>query len=61
MKAKRERSNPETWIISSTGDIEKVYPQFAEEVRKLIPFDRLAVSLCNRAEDTFRTAYLAGV
>ena len=31
-------------IISSTLNIDEVYERFAEEVRKLIPFDRIAVT-----------------
>ena len=34
-------------IISSTLNIEEVYERFAEEVRKLIPFDRIAIKIIN--------------
>ena len=34
-------------IVSSTLNIEEVYERFAEEVRKLIPFDRIAINIIN--------------
>ena len=48
-------------IISSSLDIEEVYERFAEEVRKLIPFDRILVNLVNQQEGTLTTAYTAGM
>ncbi len=48
-------------IISSSLDIEEVYERFAEEVRKLIPFDRILVNLANKQEGTLTTAYIAGM
>jgi diguanylate cyclase (GGDEF)-like protein len=48
-------------IISSTLDIEEVYERFAEEVRKLIPFDQILVDLVNHQEGTITTAYAAGM
>ncbi|MCG6537816.1 MAG: sensor domain-containing diguanylate cyclase, partial [Syntrophales bacterium LBB04] len=48
-------------IISSTLDIEEVYERFAEEVRKLIPFDQILVDLVNHQEGTITTAYTAGM
>jgi PAS domain S-box-containing protein len=48
-------------IISSSLDVEEVYERFAEEVRKLIPFDRILVNLANRQEGTLTTAYIAGM
>ncbi len=48
-------------IISSSLDIEEVYERFAEEVRKLIPFDRILVNLVNSQEGTLTTAYTAGM
>jgi len=48
-------------IISSTLDIEEVYEGFAEEVRKLIPFDRISVNAINDIEDrTFTILYVWG-
>ena len=47
-------------IISSSLDIEEVYEPFAEEVRKLIPFDRILVNLINLREGMLVTAYVAG-
>jgi GAF domain-containing protein/DNA-binding CsgD family transcriptional regulator len=48
-------------IISSSLDIEEVYERFAEEVRKLIPFDRILLNLVNQQEGTLTTAYTAGM
>jgi two-component sensor histidine kinase/PAS domain-containing protein len=48
-------------IISSSPDIEEVYERFAEEMRKLIPFDRIVVNLVNQLEGTLTTAYSAGM
>ena len=48
-------------IISSSLDIEEVYERFAEEVRKLIPFDRILVNLVNQQEGTLITAYTVGM
>jgi len=47
-------------VIGSTLDIEEVYENFAAEVRKLIPFDRLAVNLHNLHEENVRVAYVFG-
>jgi PAS domain S-box-containing protein len=48
-------------IITSTLNIEEVYERFAEEVRKLIPFERIAISILNPEEHTFAIAYTSGV
>jgi len=48
-------------IISSTPNIEKVYERFAEEVKKLIPFDRLAVNLNDVGKGVIVNAYAAGI
>jgi diguanylate cyclase (GGDEF)-like protein/PAS domain S-box-containing protein len=48
-------------LIGSTLDIDEVYERFSAEVRKLIPFDRLAINLCNLKENTLRVAYVSGV
>jgi PAS domain S-box-containing protein len=48
-------------IISSSLDIEEVYERFADEVRKLIPFDRILVNLVNQQEGIMSTAYTAGM
>jgi two-component system sensor histidine kinase/response regulator len=47
-------------IISSTLDLEEVYEQFAGEVRKLIVFDRIAVSIINSEENILAVTYVAG-
>jgi|GEM_PF-1047281 len=47
-------------VIGSSLDIDEVYEQFAAEVRKLIPFDRLAVNVCDADEDTVSIAYVFG-
>lgn len=48
-------------IISSTPNIEKVYERFAEEVKRLIPFDRLAVNLNDLENGVIVNAYAAGI
>lgn len=48
-------------IISSSPDIQEVYQGFAEEVRKLIPFDRLVISSVDLESETMATLYYAGI
>ncbi|MBU2026506.1 MAG: diguanylate cyclase [Proteobacteria bacterium] len=47
-------------VIGSTLDIDDVYDRFAVEAKKLIPFDRIAVNLCNIHENTLTIAYVSG-
>ena len=47
-------------IISSSLDIDDVYAGFAEQLRTLIHFDRLAISLVNLDDNTFANAYVLG-
>ncbi|OGP95227.1 MAG: hypothetical protein A2157_09545 [Deltaproteobacteria bacterium RBG_16_47_11] len=48
-------------IISSTLNIEEVYERFAEEVKKLIPFDRILVNLINPDRNSVTTSCVFGV
>ncbi len=48
-------------VISLTLNIEEVYERFAEEVRKLIPFDRISINIINPGERTATIAYTIGV
>jgi PAS domain S-box-containing protein len=48
-------------IVSSTLKIEEVYERFAEEVRKLIPFDRVSVNTINPDRASVTIAYTFGV
>ena len=48
-------------IISSTLNIEEVYERFAEEVRKLIPFDRISVNVINPDRTSITIAYAFGI
>jgi two-component system cell cycle sensor histidine kinase/response regulator CckA len=48
-------------IISSSLNIDEGYERFAEEVRKLIPFDRIAIRTINPKDNTTTTAYISGV
>ncbi|MDI6754689.1 MAG: PAS domain S-box protein [Thermodesulfobacteriota bacterium] len=48
-------------IISSTLDIEEVYERFAQEMRNLIPFDRVAVNIINPEDYTFRICDVSGL
>jgi PAS domain S-box-containing protein len=47
-------------IASSTLNIEEVYERFAEEVKKIIRFDRIVINLINTEKGTVRNAYIAG-
>ncbi len=48
-------------IITSSLDIDDVYEGFATQVRRLIPFDRIAISMYDRESQTFRNEYVLGV
>ncbi|MFH1079868.1 MAG: diguanylate cyclase [Pseudomonadota bacterium] len=48
-------------LIGSTLDIDEVYEKFAAEAHKLIPFDRLSVTLNNLDQNTFTIAYVFGL
>ncbi|MBM4332203.1 MAG: GAF domain-containing protein [Deltaproteobacteria bacterium] len=47
-------------IISSTLEIERVYELFAEEVRKVIPFDRISITVIDHEKGAFHNAYILG-
>jgi PAS domain S-box-containing protein len=47
-------------IISSSLDIDEVYERFAGEMRKLIPFDRIGISIVDVEKWTGVTNYTAG-
>ena len=47
-------------IISSTLTIEDVYEPFAAEVKKIIPFDRIVVSMIDGERGAIRNVYMAG-
>ena len=48
-------------VISSSLDIEEVYERFAEEVQKLLPFDRIGISIVDQENGTFINQYVVGV
>ncbi|OGP73222.1 MAG: hypothetical protein A2V86_13375 [Deltaproteobacteria bacterium RBG_16_49_23] len=48
-------------IISSTLNIDEVYERFTEEVRKLIPFDRIMINIINPDKKTVTFAYITGI
>jgi PAS domain S-box-containing protein len=48
-------------IVSSTLDMKEIYEHFAEEVKKLIPFDRISVSIIDLDNRTSTLAYVHGV
>ena len=48
-------------IIGSTLKIEEVYERFAEEVRRLISFDRIAIRTIDPEDNTVTIAYISGV
>jgi PAS domain S-box-containing protein len=47
-------------ILSSTLTIEDVFTPFAEEVRKIIPFDRIVIDMIDGENGTVRNVYIAG-
>jgi PAS domain S-box-containing protein len=47
-------------VVGSTLDTEEIYERFAAEVRKLIPFDRLAVNLHDLDQGAVSTVYASG-
>jgi len=48
-------------IISSTLEIDKVYELFAEEVGKVIPFDRIVITIIYPERDSYAPVYNAGM
>ena len=48
-------------LISSTLNTDEVYELFAEEVRKVLPFDRMAVNIVDRERNTATIAYVTGM
>ncbi len=48
-------------IVSSTLKIDEVYDLFAEEVSKLIPLDRISISLLKAEAGMLENAYVSGV
>ena len=48
-------------IITSSLDISEVYEGFAQQLRRLIPFDRIAISLVDLETQTFVNEYVLGV
>jgi PAS domain S-box-containing protein len=47
-------------IIGSTLNIDEVYESFAEEVKKIIPFDRIVINTIDTEKGTVRNVYIAG-
>ncbi|MGH2543010.1 MAG: GAF domain-containing protein, partial [Ardenticatenaceae bacterium] len=47
-------------IIGSSLAIEEVYELFAEQVKKIIAFDRIGIVLYNETQQSFTTPYVAG-
>ena len=47
-------------IVSSTINIDEVYEAFAEQVKKILPFDRIVISIIDSKKNTTRSVYIAG-
>ena len=47
-------------IINSSFDIEEVYDQFAEQVQRILPFDRLAIGVLGSDGDGFTISHVTG-
>ena len=45
-------------IISSTLNVNEVYDQFCEEVRKVIPFDRISTTMIDHEKGTLHNEYI---
>ena len=48
-------------VISSSMDINDVYEDFANQVQKLITFDRISLAILNKEDDTLVNAYVLGL
>jgi PAS domain S-box-containing protein len=48
-------------ILSSTLDINEVYQQFSQEVKSLVGFDRMNISVINHAGATYTIKYISGL
>lgn len=48
-------------IIGSSLEISDVYEGFAQQVKEIIPFDRIAISLVDMKSSTFNNQYVFGV
>lgn len=48
-------------IVSSSRNIEEVYERFADEVRKLISFDRILIAIINPDQGTASIPYASGI
>ncbi|MDA1297365.1 MAG: GAF domain-containing protein [Chloroflexi bacterium] len=48
-------------IIGSSLEIEEVYSLFAQQVRRLIAFDRITINLIDQETDTYSSAYITGM
>jgi len=48
-------------IMSSTLDIDEVYGQFAQEVKKLVPFDRMSINVIDHEAGFFIFRYATGL
>ena len=48
-------------IISSSLDIDRVYQQFAKQVSRLIPFDRLSISTTDERQGVGIVTYVSGI
>jgi GAF domain-containing protein len=47
-------------IVNSSLDIDEVFERTGQQVRKLIPFDRLAITLVDPEKRTFHTPHVSG-
>lgn len=48
-------------VVSSTLDIESVFERCAEQVRTLLPADRIAIALADEESDIFEYTYVYGI
>lgn len=48
-------------LVSSTLEIDEIYPRFAEQIRNLMPFDRITISEFDVEAKTLTPFYVAGL
>lgn len=48
-------------VITSTLDVDKVYERFAQQVKRLVDFDRISINLIDEAAGVFVFKYASGV
>jgi len=48
-------------IVNSSLDIDEIYDQFAEQVQRILPFDRMAIAVRVQGQTHFQVSHVTGV